>query len=63
MWVSYLPKRSLSSCSETNWPRLATKSVEQGGVDELEVAEPTGLAKAGLAATRCDGGIVAWIAA
>lgn len=61
-----LPKRSLSSCSETNCPRFATKSVEQGGVPAAAAAEdevePTGDASAGLA-TRCGGGMVAWMAA
>lgn len=61
-----LPKRSLSSCSETNCPKLATNSVEQGGVPAAAAAEdevePTGDASAGLA-TRCGGGMVAWIAA
>ena len=39
--------------------------MEHGGVLQLEVdvVEPTGLAIAVLAATRCDGGIVACIAA
>lgn len=48
---SDLLKISLSSCSDTNWPRLATKRVEQGalltamfGWDE---GEPTGDASAG----------------
>jgi len=54
----------LSSCSETNCPKLATNKVEHGGVEQFdEVADPTGLAKAGLVATKCEGGIVAAIAA
>jgi hypothetical protein len=62
--VLYLPNKSLSSCSETNCPKLATNKVEHGGVEQLDdVADPTGLAKAVLAATKCEGGIVAWIAA
>lgn len=58
--TGYLPNRSFSSCSETNCPKLATKRVEQGGVLQLEVevVEPTGLAIAVLAATRCEGGMV-----
>lgn len=56
---SYLPKISLSSCSETNWPRLATKSVEHGPLAPLlhcagpllapgwEHVDPTGEARAG----------------
>lgn len=56
---SYLPKISLSSCSETNWPRLATKSVEHGPLEPLlhcagpllapgwEHVDPTGEARAG----------------
>ena len=60
----YLPNRSFSSCSDTNCPRLATNSVEHGGVEQFgDVAEPTGLAKAGLVATKCCGGMVAWMAA
>lgn len=58
MTAAHLPKRSLSSCSETNWPRLATNSVEQGGVAAVEEVEPTGDDSAGLA-TRWGGGIVA----
>lgn len=53
---SYLAKISFSSCSDTNWPRLATKSVEQGalaangglGGCEPPADDPTGLARAGL---------------
>lgn len=52
---TYLAKSSLSSCSETNCPRLATNSVEQGafaargGFGGWEPPlEPTGLARAGL---------------
>jgi hypothetical protein len=48
---THLLKTSLSSCSDTNWPRLATNRVEQGalfnptpGCDE---DEPTGEASAG----------------
>lgn len=44
-------KISLSSCSETNWPRLATKRVEQGALLTAmlgcEDDEPTGEARAG----------------
>jgi hypothetical protein len=44
-------KISLSSCSDTNWPRLATKSVEQGALLTAmlgwEEEEPTGEASAG----------------
>lgn len=63
--TGYLPNKSFSSCSDTNWPRLATNSVEHGGVlqFEVDVVEPTGLAMAVLAATRCDGGMVPWMAA
>lgn len=51
-----LEKTSLSSCSDTNCPKLATNSVEQGafaangGFDGCAglFEEPTGLAKAGL---------------
>ena len=35
----YLPKSSLSSCSETNWPRLATNRVEQGALAPPPMAE------------------------
>lgn len=49
--ISNLLKMSLSSCSDTNWPRFATNKVEQGalltamfGWDE---GEPTGDASAG----------------
>lgn len=53
---TYLEKTSLSSCSDTNCPKLATNSVEQGafaangGFDGCAglFEEPTGLAKAGL---------------
>lgn len=53
---TYLEKTSLSSCSDTNCPKLATNSVEQGafaangGFDGCVglFEEPTGLAKAGL---------------
>lgn len=50
--VTDLPNISLSSCSETNCPRLATKSVEQGGlftpIPGWDDEEPTGDARAGL---------------
>lgn len=50
--VTYLLNISFSSCSETNWPKLATKSVEQGGLltpkPGWEDDEPTGDARAGL---------------
>jgi hypothetical protein len=43
---------SFNSCSDTNWPRFATKSVEQGGLltpkPGCEDDDPTGEAKAGL---------------
>lgn len=51
---NYLAKISLSSCSETNCPRLATNRVEHGafaangGFGCCAPVEPTGLAKAGL---------------
>lgn len=53
---SYLAKISFSSCSETNWPKLATKSVEHGALAAIgglggcwePPFEPTGLANAGL---------------
>lgn len=51
---NYLAKISLSSCSDTNWPKLATKRVEHGafaangGFGCCAPVEPTGLAKAGL---------------
>lgn len=52
--IIYLAKISLSSCSETNWPRLATNNVEHGalaasgGFGCCDVPfELTGLAKAG----------------
>lgn len=47
-----LPNISLSSCSDTNCPRFATKSVEQGGlltpIPGWDEDEPTGEASAGL---------------
>lgn len=50
--ITNLPKISFSSCSETNWPRFATKSVEHGGlftpIPGCEDEDPTGDAKAGL---------------
>lgn len=50
--VTNLAKISLSSCSDTNWPKFATKSVEQGGLltpnPGWEDDDPTGEAKAGL---------------
>lgn len=52
--VNYLAKISLSSCSDTNCPKLATNSVEHGafaasgGFGCCAPVEPTGLAKAGL---------------
>lgn len=52
--IIYLAKISLSSCSDTNCPKLATKSVEHGafaangGFGCCAPVEPTGLAKAGL---------------
>lgn len=54
---SHLAKISFSSCSDTNWPRFATNSVEQGalaangglgGGCEPPADDPTGLARAGL---------------
>ncbi|KAL3278318.1 hypothetical protein HHI36_013649, partial [Cryptolaemus montrouzieri] len=49
---TYLAKISFSSCSDTNWPKLATKSVEQGGlltpIPGWDDEDPTGEAKAGL---------------
>lgn len=57
---SHLAKISFSSCSETNWPRLATNRVEQGALAASgglggcgccwlpPVDDPTGLARAGL---------------
>lgn len=51
---NYLAKISLSSCSETNCPKFATNSVEQGafaasgGFGCCAPVDPTGLAKAGL---------------
>lgn len=45
--IHYLLKISFSSCSDTNCPRLATKSVEQGGFGGCDAAEPTGDAKPG----------------
>lgn len=33
MFATDLLNISLSSCSETNWPRLATKRVEQGAAE------------------------------
>lgn len=52
IWVQYLANISLSSCSDTNWPRLATNSVEHGPVLTPipcweEGDEPTGEARAG----------------
>lgn len=53
----------MSSCSETNWPKLATKRVEHGGVPLLvDEADPGLAAMAGLAATKCAGGNWACIA-
>lgn len=47
-----LPKTSFNSCSDTNWPKLATNNVEQGGLftpnPGCEEEDPTGEAKAGL---------------
>lgn len=55
LWWSYLANSSFSSCSDTNWPRLATNSVEhgafaaRGGFGGCEPpVDPPGLAKAGL---------------
>lgn len=52
MTNTYLLNISLSSCSDTNCPRLATKSVEQGAlltpIPGWEEDDPTGEAKAGL---------------
>lgn len=54
MNVIYLAKISLSSCSDTNCPKLATNRVEHGafaangGFGCCAPVEPTGLAKAGL---------------
>lgn len=52
MLFTHLAKISLSSCSETNCPKFATKSVEQGGLltpmPGCDDEEPTGEAKAGL---------------
>lgn len=52
--VIYLAKISLSSCSDTNWPKLATNNVEHGafaangGFGCCDVPlELTGLARAG----------------
>lgn len=57
-----LAKISLSSCSETNCPKLATNNVEQGElltpIPGCEDDEPTGEAKAGLG--RKWGNDVAW---
>lgn len=54
LWT-YLANSSFSSCSDTNWPRLATNSVEhgafaaRGGFGGCEPpVDPPGLAKAGL---------------
>lgn len=72
---SYLAKISFSSCSDTNWPRLATNSVEQGALAAsgglggwcCEPPEPTGLARVGLGkkwrvpADTCI--VVGWMAA
>lgn len=50
-YCTNLLKISLSSCSETNWPKLATNRVEQGALLTAmlgcEDEEPTGDAKAG----------------
>lgn len=52
---THLANISLSSCSDTNWPRLATNRVEQGALAArggfgagLPPVLPTGLASAGL---------------
>lgn len=52
IFLTNLPNISFNSCSETNCPRLATNSVEQGGlltpIPGWDDDEPTGEAKAGL---------------
>lgn len=55
--TTHLAKISFNSCSDTNWPKFATKSVEHGALADIgwlggwvvPVIEPTGLANAGLA--------------
>lgn len=60
--VTNLLNISFSSCSETNWPKLATNSVEHGALltpsPGCDDDEPTGDAKAGLG-KKC--GNEAWI--
>ena len=50
--LTNLANISFNSCSDTNWPKFATKSVEQGGLltpkPGCEDDDPTGEAKAGL---------------
>ena len=51
IFLTYLLNISLSSCSETNWPKLATNKVEQGAlltaIFGCDDEEPTGDANAG----------------